>query len=56
MYLQTPLGLSESAAHHSLLFDQGFPNNVQLQHHLSSQSKRHLMVFCIDEIVPGYVV
>ena len=28
-------GLSPSVGHHSLLFDQGFPNNARIQHHLA---------------------
>ena len=31
-------GLSPSGGHHSLLFDQGFPNNAWLQHHLSDRN------------------
>ena len=31
-------GLSPSGSHHSLLFDQGFPNNAQLQLHLADQN------------------
>ena len=51
--------LSPFGGHHSLLFNQGFLNIMQLQCHLvrptSSQSEGHLTVFCIDEIVPDYL-
>ena len=47
-------GLSPSGGHHSLLFDQGFPNNATTAP--ISQLECHLMVFCINEIVPIYVV
>ena len=31
-------GLSPSGGHHSILFDQVFPNNAQLQRHLANQN------------------
>ena len=43
--------LSPSGGHHSLLFDQGFQKMASWD-----WLKRHLTVFCIDEIVPSYVV
>jgi len=44
-------GLSPSGGHHSLLFDQGFQKIA-----VRDWSERHLTIFCIDEIVPSYVV
>ena len=43
--------LSSSGGHHSILFDQGFQK-------ISGWDwlERHLMVLCINEIVPSYVV
>ena len=31
-------GLSPSGSHHSLLFDQEFPNNSRVQHHLANRN------------------
>ena len=51
MYNNKFHGLSPSVGHHSLLFDQGFLKCASWD-----WSERHLTVFCINEIVPGYVV
>ena len=48
-------GLSSSGGCVSLSFDQGVPKNLPTTAP-SSQLERHLTVFCIDQIVPGYVV
>ena len=39
----------------SLSFDQGVPKKL-LTSAPSNRSERHLTVFCIDQIVPGFVV
>jgi hypothetical protein len=48
-------GLSPSGGFASLLFDQGVPKKLPTTAP-SSQSEHHLMVFCINQIVPGFVV
>ena len=44
-------GLFPSGGFASLSFDQGVPKKLP-----TSPSERHLMVFCINQIVPGFVV
>ena len=50
-------GLSPSGSHHSLLFDQRFQKSLDGtdQSAIWRRSKCHLMVLCIDEIVPSHV-
>jgi hypothetical protein len=48
-------GLSPSGWFASLLFDQGVLKKL-LTSASSSRSERHLTVFCIDQIVPGFAV
>ena len=47
-------GLSPSGSHHSLFFDQAFPKKWATTMP-SSQSERHLTVFCINEIAPFWL-
>ena len=51
-------GLSPSGGHHSLLLDQGFQKLLDETDcsAIWRWLERHLMVFCIDEILPSYVV
>ena len=48
-------GLSPSGGFASLSFDQGVPKKLQ-NTAPSSRSELHLMVFCINQIVLGFVV
>ena len=48
-------GLSHSGGFASILFDQGVPKKLPTTVP-SSQSEPHLMIFCINQIVPGFVV
>ena len=48
------MGCLPLAAVHHFRLTKGFPKNSTTVP--SSRSERHLTVFCIDQIVPGYVV